>query len=392
MRNKHSLAAFFILIIFSAAGPLALPASPQDLTAGAKLKVKVVADLANLRERPDISSAIIQQIPEGTVLVADRKDGEWYLVRFTLEDGGVIGGFIHESLVIVLDQAPAQPEKISKPQIKGSDIRAPVKEKKITAVSLADKDFELSLLAGGFFANPDDLNKGASGLADFYSANVGIPYSGTVNSLRLAGGLGVELSYRLSSEFYIGLGIESFLARNKSAIVFNLTPSPGTLFIRPDFLILPIRISARFYPTSNYYIRGNIGYYRISTKYLYRFEAGNSWLQHEGRASSGELGAEAALGSEFKLGRYSCFFIEAGFRLLSADKLKGHETFSNSAGDSVKEVGQLYFFRKLGLDGLPHDLVFIQQNKPGGSDIVSARRVSLNLSTVIFGAGLRFRF
>ena len=61
-------------------------------------KVKVSAEQANLRERPDISSAVVQQIPEGTILDAEKKEGEWYLVRYTLEDGAVIAGYIHESL------------------------------------------------------------------------------------------------------------------------------------------------------------------------------------------------------------------------------------------------------------------------------------------------------
>src|SRR5512136_3112683 len=73
-------------------------------------KIKVTAEQANLREKPDIGSSIVQQIPEGTVLDADKKEGEWYFVRYALEDGGVIGGWIHESLVEVVEgAAPVTP-------------------------------------------------------------------------------------------------------------------------------------------------------------------------------------------------------------------------------------------------------------------------------------------
>src|SRR5512143_2723441 len=78
-------------------------------------RLKVTADQANLREKPDIGSSIVQAIPSGTVLEADRKEGEWYFVRYTLEDGGVIGGWIHESLVEVLEAGGAVAETPRKP-------------------------------------------------------------------------------------------------------------------------------------------------------------------------------------------------------------------------------------------------------------------------------------
>src|SRR5512137_2694708 len=89
------------LLVTLAAGVMSVAAA-QDAPARAT-KIKVTAEQANLREKPDIGSSIVQQIPEGTVLEADRKEGEWYFVRYTLEDGGVIGGWIHESLVEVVE-------------------------------------------------------------------------------------------------------------------------------------------------------------------------------------------------------------------------------------------------------------------------------------------------
>jgi len=87
-------ACLLLFLIVSVAGAPFLAASQK-----APARVKVIAEQANLREKPDIGSSIVQQIPEGTVLEADRKEGEWYFVRYPLEDGGVIGGWLHESLV-----------------------------------------------------------------------------------------------------------------------------------------------------------------------------------------------------------------------------------------------------------------------------------------------------
>src|SRR5512143_550423 len=110
-----------VILIFSAAVSAALPAAGQERS----IRVKGTAEQANLRERPDISSAVVQQIPEGTVLEADKKEGEWYLVRYTLEDGGVIAGYIHESLVTVVEGeavAPAKPVQPAQPP-RGAETR-----------------------------------------------------------------------------------------------------------------------------------------------------------------------------------------------------------------------------------------------------------------------------
>jgi len=88
-----------LLILAVGTGLFAAPSGVQDRPT----KLKITAEQANLREKPDIGSSIVQQIPEGTVVEADRKDGEWYFVRYTLEDGGVIGGWIHESLAEVVE-------------------------------------------------------------------------------------------------------------------------------------------------------------------------------------------------------------------------------------------------------------------------------------------------
>ena len=101
MKKRASFFPFFMILA------LTLIAAAQDAPTRL-MKIKITAEQANLREKPDIGSAIVQQIAEGTVLEADKKEGEWFFVRYTLEDGGVIGGYIHESLVEVVEQAAAQ--------------------------------------------------------------------------------------------------------------------------------------------------------------------------------------------------------------------------------------------------------------------------------------------
>ena len=158
-----------------------IPACGPDLRPGARrrgperparpMKVKVTAEQANLREKPDIGSSIVQQIPEGTVLEADRKEGEWYFVRYTLEDGGVIGGWIHESLVEVVETGGRRTEPAKKP---AEDTpprersRRPVRIGRIEPPEFRTGSIplEFSVSAGVATLAPRDLNDGTRGFAD----------------------------------------------------------------------------------------------------------------------------------------------------------------------------------------------------------------------------------
>ena len=98
-------------------------------------KIEVTAEQANIRDTPDIGSPVVQQLPEGSVLEAEKKQGEWYMVRFTRDDGLVARGYIHESLVREIETVPSVPaeeirvepvKKIDeKPEPSSSSPRAP---------------------------------------------------------------------------------------------------------------------------------------------------------------------------------------------------------------------------------------------------------------------------
>jgi len=85
-------------------------------------KLKVVAELANIRQRPDIGSIIIHQALQGMILESTGKEGEWYIVKIKSDEGDITFGYVHESLVNVLEQTPLvkpleeriEPEEIKK--------------------------------------------------------------------------------------------------------------------------------------------------------------------------------------------------------------------------------------------------------------------------------------
>jgi hypothetical protein len=358
------------------------------------MKVKVTAEQANLREKPDIGSAIVQQIPEGTVLEADKKEGEWFFVRYTLEDGGVIGGYIHESLVSVVEQAAAPdaakrtPERETSPRQRA----AATGTTKPTGRSAAASFLEFSLSGGAGWIAPRDLNDGAQGFADINGASLGLPASGPVHALHLAKLVGLELSYRVSPWLSLGLGVDYFWGANRGRVVFTDGIFSETLDTRPSVRAVPVKFDVRFYPGNGFYIRGSLGVYFVKAGYLYRLERGDSWQEWKGTATAHRFGAEAAFGGDWKVGANTFFFVEAGFRMASLGGLAGRDVYRNSNLDILTEQGTLYFFRKEGADSRAYPQLFVGDTHLAEIGVVDHRRAVINLSGMAARAGLRYRF
>jgi len=356
------------------------------------MKVKVTAEQANLREKPDIGSTIVQEIPEGSILEADRKEGEWFFVRYALEDGGVIGGYIHESLVEVVEQgtAPAPVEKAAA-RVPPSRERIPAPQPART--SGADvPHLEFSASGGAAWAAPRDLNDGAQGFADFNAAALGVPADGSVGSLHMAAVVGVELSYRISPWLAVGLGADYLRGGNRRRVDYTDAAFTETLDTRPLVSALPVKLGVRFYPGRGFYVRGALGVYFVKAGYLYRLERDGGWQEWKGSATAHRFGAEAAFGGDWKVGAKTSLFVEAGFRMATVSRLTGRDVFRDSAGETLTEEGPLYYFRKEGADSRTYPLLFVRADPAAEEGVVDPRHATVNLSGTAVRAGLNFRF
>jgi DNA-binding beta-propeller fold protein YncE len=86
-REKYQTILIFLLLILF-----------LGLAAAAAVKVKVIVDNASIKATPEIGGQTLANVPLGTVLEAESKQGEWYKVT-TTKEGTEISGFIHELLV-----------------------------------------------------------------------------------------------------------------------------------------------------------------------------------------------------------------------------------------------------------------------------------------------------
>ena len=382
-------------ILIAAMLCLALVVTAQE-TPARTIKLRVSAEQANLREKPDIGSAVVQQIPEGTVLEADKKEGEWYLVRYTLEDGGVIAGYIHESLVVVESQPGAAGEPPAKPAPVPQ--KTPPAEPKAAAFPVYESavPVEIFLSGGASTVIAEDLNHAAKGFTASNAAFLGLPASGSVRTLRLTYLLGAEIACRISPRISVALGFE-FLKGWRSSRVVYPTGSPSLFFpyatTRPSVQAVPVKLSVRFYPRPDFYIRGSAAYYTAKAGYSYRLvTSGTEWQELHGTATAHTLGMEVAAGGEWALSSHTLFFAEAGFRLAQLDKFSGTGLFRDSAGTSSAVAGSLWYYQQRGADARGYNFLEVLAAAPSGAGILGARRATLNLTGTTLKAGVKFRF
>ena len=77
--EKKRITGCLVMILVSLAF-LAFNLEAQNQT----LRVRVVSEQANIRVKPDISSEMLFQVPEGTEFQAEKKEGEWFFGSITL--------------------------------------------------------------------------------------------------------------------------------------------------------------------------------------------------------------------------------------------------------------------------------------------------------------------
>jgi hypothetical protein len=393
MHTKRTI--LFMTAILFAGGALFLRAQETGVQ---PVKVKVVAEKANLREKPDIGSAILQMIPEGTVLDVDEKEREWYLVRYTLEDGGVMAGYIHESLVSPYRPAGGQPATGVEPvprtaDVPGRDSQAPTRTQTGPRRPRVDPDFRISLSGGWSRIRPEDLDAGARGFADSYASFQEVYPEGSADALRSSLHLGIDFSVQIAPQLFFSLGTEILRGANSSSLIFPLDPEPETYTTKPRIQSIPIKAGLTYYPFRRLYLKGVFGYYFVTAEYLYHLATGpDSWAEYRGKATSQGLGAEGSAGWEWSLSRKNILFVEAGYRYAKVGRFVGTESYTDAGGGAATATGTLYYFLQTGGDLRDYPFVRVRESLPEGEGVSGAREAEIDLSGICVRAGIRFRF
>ncbi len=106
------------------------------LFAAEKFTIRVIAQNANIRLKPDINSLVIAKVPIGTLLESEGRDDSWYKVNLPPDEKGfIVSGYIHQNIVEVIEE----PSEEIKEDIKET------KEKKKVELESPEKEIPSSI-------------------------------------------------------------------------------------------------------------------------------------------------------------------------------------------------------------------------------------------------------
>ena len=378
---------------------------------GGGIKLRVTAEQANIREKPDIMSAILQQLPEGATLEAESKEGEWYAVLVEKEAGGFILGYVHESLVMVMEPAPPEPSP-QKQRVEEQEpvVVRPVEEKREEPrrpprqTPPADAEIEkgerlsVAFWLGGRHAAVGDLNDGAEGLARYYESRLAAAGDGEVEALHFGYLLGAEVRIPLASGFYLSLGAEYSSGEATSSVAYKEGSSGALYSTKPRLRAAPISLALLYYPLHFLYVKAGLDYTFARCAYFYRFsypdpyEQTEFWQEWTGEASSSGFGYQLGLGLDWPLGSRISVIAEAAYRHGRLDGLEGEDFYQESTNYQSREQGMLYRIRATAGGPETFPLVFIRDREPAEAGVVDVRKAELDLSGYSLRVGLKVRF
>jgi opacity protein-like surface antigen len=365
---------------------------------GGGIKLRVSAEQANIREKPDITSAILQQLPEGTALEAERKEGEWYAVLVETEEGGSVLGYVHESLVVVLEATPPEPL----PQRERAEEQEPGQPPPQTAIVPKGKDesrrIGLVLWFGGRRAEVGDLNDGAEGLARYYEALLSAVIDGEVEELHFGYLFGAEVRVPLASGLYFSLGAERTSGEASSSVSYKGGSSEASYSTKPSLRTTPVSLSLLIYPLRSVYVKAGLDYTFAQCGYFYRFappgpdEQTEVWQEWTGQATSSGFGYQLGLGLEWSLGSRVSLIAEWAYRYSRFGGFEGEDVYKESTGNPSREEGTLYRFRKSAGGRETYPLVFIRNGKPADAGVTEFRTAELDLTGYSLKLGFKVGF
>jgi hypothetical protein len=398
MNKNNTVLTGFLMGLFLLMCAAALAAAP--------IKIKVTAELANIRQKPSIGSVIIRQFPQGEILEAVRMEGEWYLIKLEPDESGATSGYVHQSLVMPLEDVPTQEvrPRLVEPPAKKEPVSPPVQRPERAKPETPARTTEdagpagadrisLLLFGGANLAAGGDLNTGAQGLADLYAGTIGVPGDTRVAPAKLSLLYGGEIAFPIASGLFITLGAEYHQCAKETLVSYAKSGTTDKFTANPGFQGLPLKLGMTFYPVEFIYVRLGASYYFAKASYFYRYEHDKFWQEWQGEATGQGLGFWGGLGLEWSLSGALAFVFEATGQFATITSFVGTGTVTDStATGTVTEEGKLYAFNSRTSNQTSYPLAFIRNKVPAEAGVENAREASVDFSGISIRAGIKIKF
>jgi hypothetical protein len=380
-RFRFVLAAGALLLLASQAPALSAPQSVER-------RLRVKAESASVRLRPEAASPVVAVLKRGTVLMSYEAEAGWYrVVPGSEKDAVAVMGFLAEADVEVIAEKTVPPRDFWSEQ-----------ESTFAGIGL---DF---VLTGGYaMFGGGDIVSGVVGLYDELKGrltNLGYRVKDEKHHA-LNGGmqLGAGFYFRLSSRLAVGMIGEYSLAQRFDQFVFdegvhslgaNSTPILRTFALRPGLrygIVIrgPVRLSVSAGPAvffSSFRLNQTVSYGyepNIGTTHDYSYSI---------RAAKNFLGAFAGSDMELRISDRAMLLFQVVYRYASASGWKGTEKtreWDERVGETKSpEIGGRLFATARE----SRSVLVVSSTSP----TPGAREASLGFSGLTLSTGMRIRF
>ena len=272
--------------------------------------------------------------------------------------------------------------------------REPSAEKEMTSpvYIFKKKQFFLNFTGGGNYVFGGDLNRGATGFADYYRSLLRSQGAGEVKPARLSYIFGGEFAIPLSSNFYMGFGLDYFLGEKESVVRFQDSSLTET-HMHPKIQAFPIRLFITYYPIPSVYLKTGIEYYFAKCEYYYYYQSTDYWKEWRGKATAQGSGILGGVGLDLKLSPAISFTIEVLGRYSKISGFKGSDTSIDSDGIIYTLEGTLFFYQGITSGETSVPLLFIADKAPSEDVTISDPRMAIiDFSGISLKTGFRIRF
>ena len=365
---------------------------------GAVIRLRVTAEVANLREKPDIGSAVVRQVPRGTLLQYSAKEGDWYLATLLDEAGRAATGYVHESLVAAIIQEEEQEKPSVSPEPPpsqpplGTPEKIPIKRQESIPTASRDSLFSLSFSGGGNLALGGDLNSGAQGLAGFFLDSLNAQTQDRVNPVRLGFVFGGEVLFPLADKISLGLGLDYLHGSRQSLVQLTKDSSSYTYTARPVMWAVPVRAFLAYAPVSFFSLRIGVEYLLAQAGYTYRWQAGiDNWQEWTGEASARGLGVFGGLELEWSMSSNFSLVLDLVGRYAPLTGFSGKGSYLDSEAVATKEEGKLYYYETRLAEAV-YPLLFIRSRVPSEAGVYNPRPAEVDLTGAALRAGIKLTF
>lgn len=400
-------------------------------------KLRVTAETAQIRVKPDVESLVIREVSMGTILESGSKEGGWFKVNFlSSEEQLTVIGFILESEVEVFEE-----------ETKKTEVVTPIAVQQLPETPKPSGfKFGLGLkFSGGLSYLLDgagDLEVLRQGREDYYEAwGAEETYQTSFDWGRMTfiPDLNVDLIVNLGKYLGIGFGTGFIKASSKGdySADYDYPHPEGNYLYDIDYdyarnyrlTAIPIRSNLYFFlPLKNFsfFGYGGVGVYlgKLTNSYssmedyYYESPMGSPTYKHEEEyewnadeeSRSTATGFQGGLGFELKIPPVIILGMEFYGRLLNFNDWEGSRSWSwtehdrywsaysgwyrdETDGDSGEYQGYLWVYNDYdSYMDMSYTNMWIRDNEPSGDDYSNANHAAINLNAagVLFFIRIHF--